>query len=487
MKYAQQPWFQAAVVILAAALIHAVLPLDTDIYWLCSVCRRLLGGAVLYRDIVETNPPMAVWLYLPAVWVEHVTGVAAETVFVTMVLLVGAGSTLGFARLAGLGIGGRWVVLFIVLIMPLSAFAEREHIAVILMLPVLGLAIRRAKGEAVALWAAVLCGVLAGLAPMIKPHFALGLAAAFGAAAYVRRDWRLLLAPEIVVAGTLSVVYAASVYLFMPAYSHDVLPLLLDVYRPMRKPFWNQLTSTQVLTWAMSVGALWYLLRRFDAYATVLLAASFGFLIGFVDQGRGWAYHALPMVATLMLAVWITAWPTIAAGQPETRMRAIVACFAALVNIAGYSIFTYPAQGVVPTIRTVVAHPSVMAITADQAPGHPIATRIHGSWIGTYSSRWITANSMALYSSTDDPEKQKRLVGWMAFDRAATNRDLARRPDIVLVGLGPYNWPRWISADPETARLMTDYVLVATDEMTPQKRKTYEGVQAWVRRDLVKP
>ena len=74
----------------------------------------------------------------------------------------------------------------------------------------------------------------------------------------------------------------------------------------------------------------------------------------------------------------------------------------------------------------------------------------------------------------------------MVLDRQVTNADLAKRPDVVLVGLGPYDWKTWINADPETARLMSGYVLVATDTMTPQKRKTYEGVEAWVRRDLVK-
>ena len=72
-----------------------------------------------------------------------------------------------------------------------------------------------------------------------------------------------------------------------------------------------------------------------------------------------------------------------------------------------------------------------------------------------------------------------------AFDRTAANRDLMKRPDVVLVGLGPYDWHGWIDADPQTKALMEDYVLVAKDEMTPQKRKTYEGVETWVRKDLM--
>lgn len=427
---------------------------------------------------------MAVWIYTPAVWIEHVTGLAAETVFVALVLGAGAASALAFVRLAGLGADWRWLVLAVVLLVPLSAFAEREQMAVILMLPILGLAIRRARGENVTLWLALVCGMLAGMAPMIKPHFALGLAGAYIAVAVLRRDGKMVLSPEIVLTAVLAVAYAAGVYAFMPAYSHDVMPLLLDVYRPMRKPLWQVLTSSQIVTWTMSVGALWWL-RRFDAYVWVLLAASFGFMLGFIDQGRGWAYHALPMITTLMLAVTVPAWPIAAGGEPERRMTAVVALFAAAVNLAGFSVFTYPAQGVVPTLQAMLKHPTVMGITADQAPGHPIASRIHGTWVGTYSSRWITANSRVLYSAAN-ADRQARLVKWMVLDRQVTNADLAKRPDVVLVGLGPYDWKTWIAADPETARLMSGYVLVATDAMTPQKRKTYEGIEAWVRSDLVK-
>lgn len=469
--------------IAAAAAMHTLLPLDTDIYWLCSVCRRVLTGAVLYRDIVETNPPMAVWIYLPAVWIEQVTALPAEAAVVVMVLIGGAASALAFARLAGFGLRGRWLALAVMLLAPLSAFAEREHIAMILMLPVLGVCVRRARGEPIPVWAIVMCGALAGIAPMIKPHFALGLGAAYIALATVRRDWKSLFAPEIVLAAALAVAYAAAVASWMPVYAHDVMPLLFDVYRPMRKPLAAVLLSPQVVTWVIAVACLWSLGRRFDSATIVLLAASAGFLAGFIEQGRGWAYHALPALSVLILAVGAAAGPWL---TTEKRLRALIALAAAVSGLAGAAVFTYPARGVAPVIRSLVRHPTVMSITADQAPGHPIATLVHGTWVGTYSSRWITANSRALLDQERDPGRRARLQAWQAFDRAAANRDLTKRPDVVLVGLGPYDWHGWIDADPRTKQLMAEYVLVAKDEMTPQKRNTYEGVEAWVRRDLVR-
>ena len=35
------------------------------------VCQRLLDGERLYVDIIETNPPFTIWLYLPAVYLAN--------------------------------------------------------------------------------------------------------------------------------------------------------------------------------------------------------------------------------------------------------------------------------------------------------------------------------------------------------------------------------------------------------------------------------
>lgn len=471
-----------------AVVIRLFAPLDPNIDWLISNNRALLHGAALYHDIVETNPPMAVFIYLPATLVEHWTGWAAEPVFTVMVLLAGAASAVFFSR--SVGAGNRWllqVTLFVVLIAPLSAFGEREHVAVILMLPLFGLLIRRAAGE-VPSWPAIIAvGLLAGLAPMIKPYFALGIITACLWLAIRRRDVRCLFMPEAVIAAAMALVIAALVWLYLPAYPREVLPLLMEVYAPLRRPLGDFIWSTNVQACVASVILLYLAMRgkRVEPATGVLLAGAGGFFIAFLIQGRGWSYHAYPAVVLLMLA---TMFGLGAAERGRTRLYAALAGAAVLFNLVTYTDFPGAGYGgvrLVGPIRAAVAAPTIMSITSDLTPGHPITTDVGGSWAGTWSSRWITVYAGKLLARHPDDETKVRLEMWLVYDRQVTNRDLAtRQPDIVLVGIGGYDWRKWIAADGETARLMANYRPLAEDRLTPTQTGKYEPVMAYIRKDL---
>ena len=483
----------SVVVIVLAFVIRVFAPLTTDTDWLMSNCRRFLDGAVLYKDIIETNPPMAIFMHLPAALVERWTGVPAEPVFTAMVFVAATGSAVFFSRcVQAVEPKLRLILpltLAVLLIAPLSTFDEREQVALILTLPLFGAAILRAYGQRIPWAMIVLTGLAAGMAPMIKPHFALGVAGAYIALALLqRRPWPLL-SPEAVIAAVVTVAYGVATMVFMPAYGHDVLPLLFDLYRPMKKPFWYMLFLIPTLAWMAAVAGLWFATRGrlLTPFNSVLLAASAGYLIGFIDQGRGWAYQMYPALSLLMLVVFPAVPAALTSGQPTQRVPAVAAIIAVLSTLGYSTIFGAVGGGVIAPIQAVVAHPTMMSITFDLTPGHPIVTRTHGTWVGTFSSRWVTVNSAYLAHETKDPAKLAKYRQWQAYDRAVTNRDLAKRPDIVLVGIGPFNWPGWITRDPDTKRMMADYVLLSEDRLSVQKRKDFEGVQAWIRRDLVKP
>lgn len=483
----------SAIIIAVAFVIRVIAPLTTDTDWLMSNCRRFLDGAVLYKDIIETNPPMAIFMHLPAALIERWTGLPAEPVFTGMVFLAAIGSAVFFSHCVKTAEPKLRLILpltlAVLLIAPLSTFDEREQVALILTLPLLGVVILRAHGHRIPWLMIILTGIAAGFAPMIKPHFALGIVGAYVALAVLRRRPWPLLSPEALIAAILTVGYGVATMIYMPAYTHDVLPLLFDLYRPMKKPIWYMLFLIPTLCWMIAVAALWFASKgRFlTPLNIVLLAASAGYLIGFIDQGRGWAYQMYPALSLLMLVVFPTVPAALTSGDPKRRVPAVVAIVAGLSTLGYSTIFGAVGGGVVAPIRAAVAHPTMMSITFDLTPGHPIVTKTHGTWVGTFSSRWVTVNAAYLAHETKDPAKLAKYRQWQAYDRAVTNRDLAKRPDIVLVGIGPFNWPAWIDKDPETRRLMSDYVLLSQDRLSEQKRKDFEGVAAWIRKDLVKP
>ncbi len=481
-------------IVALAVVIRCLVPIDANIDWLISNCRRFLDGARLYKDIVETNPPMAIFIYLPATLVERLTGLPAEGVFTAMLLGAGTASAWVFYKLVRDQLPespARHVllasVLFAVLVAPLSAFGEREHVALVLLLPLYGVAVRRANGEAVSWLLIVLAGGLAGLAPMIKPYFALGVAAPYVFVAICRRNILSLLAPEAMLAAAMLGVYALLVAQFIPAYAKEVVPLLVDLYQPMRLPLMELLISFKTIMWVASAVCLYIAVRHrlFDPVTGVLVSASTGFLLVMLIQGRNWPYHAYPAVALMLMAMPCAILPALTSGDPKRRVPAIAAVIAAMAHLSYFTGFGYGGGGVVAPIQAAVKHPTIMSISFDLTPGHPITTEAHGMWAGTYSSRWITANANFLLQKAVDPKRRDRLKAWMAYDRMVTNRDLMKRPDIVLVGLGPFNWLGWIDADPETHRLMQDYAPLAKDTLTPAQRQRFEGVEAYIRKDLI--
>ena len=72
---APMPLLLIGVVFAIAILLRQVVPLNTDVSWLLVVCERMLDGQHLYRDIVEINPPMAAFAYLPAVALARALGI----------------------------------------------------------------------------------------------------------------------------------------------------------------------------------------------------------------------------------------------------------------------------------------------------------------------------------------------------------------------------------------------------------------------------
>ncbi len=487
------PQMATLLIIGLAIAVRLVAPIDPNIDWLMSNCRAFLAGHKLYVDIVETNPPMAIFIYLPAAGIEALTRLQAETVFTAMVLAIGAVSGWLFcncARRAGINLP--WLLpltLFVLLVAPLASFAEREHVALILIMPMLGVAVLRAARQPVPLALLIGAGVAAGIVPMIKPQFALAVIAVYAALAIRRRDAKMLICPEALIAAAATLIYLGLVWWLIPVYGHNVVPMLLELYRPMRSPLTDPAISVKLGLWLLSLAGLVWSVRRevLTPLPFVLLAAAAGFLFAFIDQGRGWPYHALPFASLTLLAVAATIAPAITGNDPMRRVPAVAALLAALIPLGYMTGFTGHYSKVVEPIRATVAHPTIMSISFDLTPGHPITTEAGGTWAGTYSSRWITVNANYLLHREHDPVKQARLRAWIGYDRTVTNRDLMKRPDIVLIGLGPFDWPGWINADPQTRALMSNYVPLAEDRLTPQQRARFEGVAAYIRKDLLTP
>jgi hypothetical protein len=122
---------------IAAIMMRQVVAGNSDVSWLLIAGERWLDGQRLYSDILETNPPMAVLVYVPGILMSRVLGISVE-IAVDGLLFLAIALSLGSAALIlrnsfVLAANQRWpfamVAVAVLAILPAQVFGQREHIA----------------------------------------------------------------------------------------------------------------------------------------------------------------------------------------------------------------------------------------------------------------------------------------------------------------------------------------------------------------------
>ncbi|HEV1999194.1 MAG TPA: hypothetical protein VGQ97_01755 [Xanthobacteraceae bacterium] len=470
---AAQP-LQFLLVVATAVVLRAFSGTNVDVSWLITIGEKMLAGERLYVDLIEVNPPASAFLYLPAVLLARALGLSPEVVVDALVF---------FAAGAGLWLTGRilqrthllddvdvWSLAAwsaaVLLILPMHTFGEREHIATILLLPLLALLFVRASGGASALRWTLVAGIGAGLAIVIKPHFVIPVGLAVAAAAYARGSWRVLLALENRIAGAIAVAYGAYVIVAYPAFIYDVMPLVQATYLPARKGLFALFTTASMLYWMAAL----FLLVRWQRRALLappfllLLAASIGFALVYFIQGKGWPYHAYPALALALIALALAgAMPAAArAGAAPRRVFAANSMIPVAVLAALSCLSLNAAVNMAPLIdpiRALKAQPTLLAITSEIAVGHPLVRELQGKWVSRVGSLWISAGVFRRVADEKlDPGEKAALRRLAARDRDMLVEDIRRnRPDIILVEKGVLDWEAWARADPLVAAELAHY------------------------------
>lgn len=471
-------WLPLLGILLLAVLLRLIIGTNMDVSWLITVGEKVLDGHRLYVDLIEVNPPASVYLYFPAVLVERAIGLPAEIGVDALVFFAAccsiflAGRILDAAKLlAGMD---RWQLaawtLAVLTLLPTRAFSERDHIAVMTLLPFLALLIVRARGLSVAPASALIAGIGAGLTMVIKPHFAIPIGMAIIAAALCARSLRPVFATENWIAGALAALYGAFVVIAYPEFIAHVVPLVQAVYLPWRMPILAMLTSAAMFCWlaALCMLARWKgRLLAAPPYAP-LLAASAGFFLAYVIQGKGFPYHAYPMLALAFIAMAFAGSenfrvPAAAAiAGARTRMQRLLAMLpvaaiavtsAVYLNIAGNT------NALIEPIRRLSQHPKMLIITSDLSVGHPLTRQVGGSWVSRVASLWISAGVFRRHvNETLDADTKAVLRAYAKRDRDMLAEDIRRqKPDIIVIEREFFDWDAWARSEPVIAEELKAY------------------------------
>ena len=310
----------AGLVLLLALLAEFRSLIRPDTGFLLDAAGRVLDGAVIYRDVVEINPPLIIWLNMLAVEVSRLSGLSDIVVYrvgFTLLLFGCLGVAMmvvrrfllpGEARLQRLSLAALAFVLFA---LPGRDYGEREHLVLGLVLPYVFLAAARAGGTPVPRGWGWLAGGLAGLGFALKPHFLL-LWPALECVPRLRRQlpWSRVL-PETAAIGLVLTGYLGAIALVTPQYFELVARLAGAYTRFLYDPFWHLLVTgpgaavtflallaTVALRQRAGHPALW------DGLALATVAT---YLAGAAQQ-KGLDYHFYPSLGlAVVLLVLVTA------------------------------------------------------------------------------------------------------------------------------------------------------------------------------------
>jgi len=475
---APMPLLLIGIVFAVAVGLRQVVPLNTDVSWLIVVCERMLDGQHLYRDIIEINPPMAAFAYLPGVALARVLGIDPRHVIDAQLLLLAAASLFAVSRVLRLSPSlskTNWGPLAIwaaavVTILPMHVFAQREHMAMLTLLPALAVYAMRSNREPLPLWAILIAGAGAGITLAFKPFFTVPAALCILFAAIRSRSWLTLFAPENIIAAALVIAVSVSTYIFYPEYFTVTYPLVRDTYlswsMPLSVIFLND--ATLVFAIAMVSVLLARQRRAPDSLLLVAALASIGFAVSFFLQRRGWAYHSYPMVAVALLAMGYALMRTTDAA-PRSRGLEIVSAFmlavSFVVGLLWFNVTVYVGP-VRQAVEGLMPHPRILVLSGEAAIGHPLVRDIGGVWVSRQENLWVRAFVLLTRERTVvDAATDAKLNDYLALERKWLIEDFKKlRPDLVLVDNLRNDWGAWARADAEVSQLLDSYTFVRSVE-----------------------
>ncbi len=316
-------WRALALALLVAAIAYqAPVRLDHDVAWILSSAARLLDGAVLYRDVVDPNPPAIFFLNLPPAWISRVTHLSETVVFKAYVILWILLSLGLCARSLDHSLESAFpqlrafvLVTLLALFLPgaRAFFGQREHFMLLLVMPYVLSAAGWARGRPGARPGSAafttLVGILAGIGMAIKPYFLLLWLLIEIYLAIERGAWSLWKRRENWAIALVQAILAAYIVFGAPDYYRRVIPLARRAFSIGDIPVMNLLFQPPVKLCAVALAlVLCYVipsrtelreLRHVVAIATVSLLASA------IVQQKGFGYHFYPPGAatTLLFAL----------------------------------------------------------------------------------------------------------------------------------------------------------------------------------------
>jgi hypothetical protein len=310
-------WIVLLVLLFLACAVPAYLiPIHTDVGVSLVWAHELLDGKVLYRDTCyENNPPLFVYVAVPAVGLARVTGLAEIPLFNTFVLIwMIIGFLLSWRVLNRTGLlpdavsrGLFLLAVFVTFgsILHDRMFGQREFLMMLGVVPYLLVTAARAAGRPVPLLLAAGVGLLAGLGLAFKPFFALVPIGVEIYLTFVRRKGWFWRRPELQVIFGFHVVYWALVFILTPGFL-NMITISMATYNAYAKPLGHIIRMLLTRFPGPLPFVLFAIVRPSESTRDLrqaLLVGVVALMSAVAVQRQGLDYHYYPSSAAAVLLV----------------------------------------------------------------------------------------------------------------------------------------------------------------------------------------
>ena len=440
-----------AVLFFVQAVVRLASHLAPDVAWYLYAGGRLLDGGVLYRDVVEANLPLGVWLSMPVVAAARATGAGSALVLKLVLLLLTALSVALSARFiaaaSDVTAGAKHFILILtaalLLFLPGADFGQRDHVMILVVLPWVLLKWNRLIQREVPFGIAAFAGLLAATGFWLKPHFLFAFFAVELSLAMATRSARDIVRIETLAVVACGVVYLIAVPTLFPRDLVQMSSMSTKAFIPFYGQSAEDVTLRMVLPSVLailSVAATQLLSPQLQLLRALLLAAGGAFLFGFIVQA-GYQHQMMPATFFLALATGIGV-AQVFAGHMEFRgvARRWVAAgstiaVAAVFAAAASTQFVEYRGG--PFERAIAAEApqarSIFIASTSVAHAFPLIDQNGLVWASRFPSLWL-----APFIATTLDESGVPVDGFGQFALEATVSDLINfAPDIVFIDERP--------------------------------------------------
>lgn len=306
-------WLLLAETLILATLIQLTLFVASDVEYLSHIAEMMLSGKQYGIDFYETNPPMILYLYLPPLWLHHVSALNYDACLRLYVLILASISiSASFYYLKKI-VRDDFILdvsfallLFSALLLPSNQFGQREHLFFLLFAPYVFASACALRHIAVNKIMAVLTGVAAAIGCCMKPYFLAPLILIELYFIYHKRQCFGWIRIETITILLVLISYLASTYYFFPTYFSVILPLVNQFYFIGIAQPWSLILYAPQVVFCIAVSCISFMAVRSSRYpelTMVLVLASIGTTLAFLVTRTMWFYHTLPALAFASMTI----------------------------------------------------------------------------------------------------------------------------------------------------------------------------------------